>query len=217
MKVSLTQEGLLDPRKLEAWTRRKQQSIHQAMNRAMRAQRQPMQAAAQGAMQSAFKVRKRAFVRSMRAKVYDRDKTRMPALYVGSKIPWLGIHVTGGTIQGPKKLLIPLLPEHQRIGRKAFRQVIQRLMAAGNAYFIEKGDRVILMAEVIPENAGVLRRFKRAERARTGAKSIKRGQEIPIAVLVPSVQIKRRLDFEGTVRRRMPDLARTIQHELDRV
>ena len=214
MKVSLTQEGLLDPRKLEAWTRRKQQSIHQAMNRAMRAQRQPMQAAAQGAMQSAFKVRKRAFVRSMRAKVYDRDKTRMPALYVGSKIPWLGIHVTGGTIQGPKKLLIPLLPEHQRIGRKAFRQVIQRLMAAGNAYFIEKGDRVILMAEVIPENAGVLRRFKRAERARTGAKSIKRGQEIPIAVLVPSVQIKRRLDFEGTVRRRLPDLAQAIQREL---
>jgi hypothetical protein len=214
MKVSLTQEGLLDPRKLEAWTRRKQQSIHQAMNRAMRAQRQPMQAAAQGAMQSAFKVRKRAFVRSMRAKVYDRDKTRMPALYVGSKIPWLGIHVTGGTIQGPKRLLIPLLPEHQRIGRKAFRQVIERLMAAGNAYFIEKGDRVILMAEVIPENAGVLRRFKRAERARTGAKSIKRGQEIPIAVLVPSVQIKRRLDLEGTVRRRLPELAQAIQREL---
>ena len=214
MKVSLTQEGLLDPRKLEAWTRRKQQSIHQAMNRAMRAQRRPMQEAAQGAMQSAFKVRKKAFVRSMRAKVYDRDKTRMPALYVGSKIPWLGIHVTGGTIQGPKKLLIPLLPEHQRIGRKAFRLVVERLMAAGNAYFIEKGDRVILMAEVIPENAGVLRRFKRAERARTGAKSIKRGQEIPIAVLVPSVQIKRRLDLEGAVRRRLPDLAQTIQREL---
>jgi hypothetical protein len=217
MKVSLVQEGLLDPRKLEAWTRRKQQSIHQAMNRARRAQRRPMQEAAQGAMQSAFKVRKRAFVRSMRAKVYDRDKTRMPALYVGSKIPWLGIHVTGGTIQGPKKLLIPLLPEHQRIGRKAFRQVIERLMAAGNAYFIEKGDRVILMAEVIPENAGVLRRFKRAERARTGAKSIKRGQEIPIAVLVPSVQIKRRLDLEGTVRRRLPELAQAIQGELTQV
>jgi hypothetical protein len=217
MKVSLVQEGLLDPRKLEAWTRRKQQSIHQAMNRAMRAQRQPMQEAAQGAMQSAFKVRKKAFVRSMRAKIYDRDKTRMPALYVGSKIPWLGIHVTGGTIQGPKKLLIPLLPEHQRIGRKAFRQVIQRLMAAGNAYFIEKGDRMILMAEVIPENAGVLRRFKRAERARTGAKSIKKGQEIPIAVLVPSVQMKRRLDLEGTVRRRLPDLAQAIQRELDRI
>lgn len=214
MKMSLVEQGLLDPRQLQAWSRTKERAIHQAMHQALRAERRPMQEAAQGALQSAFKVRKKAFVRSMRAKIYDRDKTRMPALWVGSKIPWLGIHVTGGTIQGPKKLLIPLLPEHQRIGRKAFRQVIDRLMAAGNAYFIAKGERVILMAEVIPENASVLQRFKRAERARTGAKSIKKGQEIPIAVLVPSVQIKRRLDLEGTVRRRLPDLARAIQREL---
>jgi hypothetical protein len=31
---------------------------------------------------------------------------------------------------------------------------------------------------------------------------------------VPSVQMKRRLDLEGTVRRRLPDLAQAIQREL---
>ena len=89
----------------------------------------------------------------------------------------------GGTVSG--NLLIPLLPG--RIGPKRFRQVVDALMRSGNAFFIEKDGKVILMAENIRENASALTRFKRAERARTGAKQIKRGQEIPIAVLVKSV------------------------------
>ena len=176
-----------------------------------------MQDAAQDAMQRAFKVNKRGFVRSMRAKVLSRDPQRFPALYVGSKIPWLGMHVTGGTISGPKRMLIPLLPEHKRMGRKAFGRVIDGLMAAGNAFFIRKGSTVILMAENIKDNRRELVRFKQAERGRTGAKSIKRGQEIPIAVLVPSVTLSRRLDLEGAVARRLPALAAAIERELSKV
>ena len=70
------------------------------------------------------------------------------------------------------------------------------------------------MAENIRENAAPLARFKRAERARTGAKQIKRGQEIPIAVLVKSVALKRRLDLAGSVQRTLPRLAGAIQNEL---
>lgn len=70
------------------------------------------------------------------------------------------------------------------------------------------------MAENIRENASHLNRFKRAERARTGAKQIKRGQEIPIAVLVKSVSLKRRLDLTGAVQRSLPRLASAIQKEL---
>ena len=111
-------------------------------------------------------------------------------------------------------LLIPLLPG--RIGPKRFKAVIDGLMRSGNAFFIEKNGRVLLMAENIKENAGQLGRFKRAERARTGAKQIKRGQEIPIAVLVPRVTLKRRFDFDGTVRRAMPQLAQSINRYLNR-
>ena len=74
--------------------------------------------------------------------------------------------------------------------------------------------KVILMAENIRENASQLTRFKRAERTRTGAKQIKRGQEIPIAVLVKSVSLKRRLDLTGSVQRSLPRLASAIQKEL---
>lgn len=111
-------------------------------------------------------------------------------------------------------LLIPLLPG--RIGPKRFKAVIDGLMRSGNAFFIEKNGHVLLMAENIKENAGQLGRFKRAERARTGAKQIKRGQEIPIAVLVRRVDLKRRLNLAGGVQRALPALARAIQQELDK-
>ena len=87
-------------------------------------------------------------------------------------------------------------------------------MRAGNAFFIEKNGKVILMAEAIQDNAAELRRFKRAERERTGAKSIKRGQEIPIAVLVSSVTLRGRLDLPGLVRSQLPKLTASIVQQL---
>ena len=46
-------------------------------------------------MNADFTVRKPAFVRSLRARVYDRNPDKLPALLIGSRIPWLGIHVRG--------------------------------------------------------------------------------------------------------------------------
>lgn len=57
---------------------------------------------------------------------------------------------------------------------------------------------------------------RRVSGARTGAKQIKRGQEIPIAVLVKRVDLKRRLNLAGGVQRALPALARAIQQELDK-
>ena len=73
------------------------------------------------------------------------------------------------------------------------------------------------MAENLRENASALTRFKRAERQRTGTKSIKRGTEIPIAVLVPNITMKRRFDLEGTVRGQLPVLARAIEKQLNKI
>jgi hypothetical protein len=215
LKLSLTASGLLDKSRLDAWSKQKQAAIRKAVAAGMQSGGKPMADAVRSRMNADFTVRKPAFVKSLRAKVYDRDPNRLPALLIGSRIPWLGIHVRGGTLTG--RMLIPLLPEHQRIGRKAFRRVIDGLLRTGNAYFIQKGGKVILMSEVIKENQSELRRFKRAERSRTGAKSIKRGTEIPIAVLVPSVTLKRRFDLEGAVRGQLPILARVIEKQLNKL
>lgn len=214
LKISLTTSGLLDKGELAAWTRSRREAIHKAVGLGMRDSSRSLTEALRTRMQSDLAIRKPAFLRSMRAKVLDRDSTRLPALLVGSRVSWLGVHVRGATLTG--KMLIPLTESGRRMGRKAFARVIDTLMRSGNAWFIRKDGKVILMAENIKENASALTRFKRAERQRTGTKSIKRGQEIPIAVLVPRVTLKRRFDFDGTVRRAMPQLAQSINRYLNR-
>lgn len=214
LKISLTTSGLLDKGELAAWTRSRREAIHKAVGLGMRDSSRSLTEALRTRMQSDMAIRKPAFLRSMRAKVLDRDSTRLPALLVGSRVSWLGVHVRGATLIG--KMLIPLTESGRRMGRKAFARVIDTLMRSGNAWFIRKDGKVILMAENIKENTSALTRFKRAERQRTGAKSIKRGQEIPIAVLVPRVTLKRRFDFDGTVRRAMPQLAQSINRYLNR-
>ena len=215
LKISLTTSGLLDKSTLEAWARQKRTAIHQVVATGMRAGGKEITEAVRHQMRRDFSVKKPAFVNSLRPKVYDRNPVKLPALLIGSRIPWLGIHVRGGTVSG--RMLIPLLPEHQRMGRKAFRRVIDGLMRTGNAFFIQKNGKVILMAEAIQDNAAELRRFKRAERERTGSKSIKRGTEIPIAVLVPNITLKRRFDLEGAVRGQLSVLARAIEKQLNKI
>ena len=214
LKISMTTSGLLDKRELAAWTRSRREAIHKAVGLGMRDSSRSLTDALRTRMQSDLAIRKPAFLRSMRAKVLDRDPSRLPALLVGSRVSWLGVHVRGATLTG--KMLIPLTESGRRMGRKAFARVIDTLMRSGNAWFIRKDGKVILMAENIKENASALTRFKRAERQRTGTKSIKRGQEIPIAVLVPRVTLKCRFDFDGTVRRAMPQLAQSINRYLNR-
>ena len=213
MRLALTTSGLLDPRQLAAWSTQQRQAIHAAVARGLREGGRGVRDAARAGMRRAFTVRRGSFVASMSVKVFDRKPDRLPALWVGSRIPWLGVHESGGTLAG--RLLIPLLPG--RIGPKQFKAVIDALMRSGNAWFVEKHGRVLLMAENLAENAAPLRRFKRAERERTGARRIRRGDEIPIAVLVRRVELKRRLDLAGEVQRALPALVRAIQAELERI
>lgn len=210
MKIDLTASGLFDARQFNAWSTERRDAIRAALKRGMQSGGREVRDAARTQMRGAFKVKRNSFVSSMQAKVLDKKTDRLPALLVGSKIPWLGLHEKGGTVSG--NLLIPLLPG--RIGPKRFKAVVDGLLRSGNAFFVEKNGKVILMAENIRENASQLTRFKRAERARTGAKQIKRGQEVPIAVLVKSVSLKRRLDLTGSVQRSLPRLAGAIQKEL---
>jgi hypothetical protein len=213
MKLTLATSGLLDPRKLSAWSAERRRAIHAAVAKGMVSGGRDVREAARAQMRSAFQVRRASFVASLQAKVFDRKPERLPALWVGSRIPWLGIHTHGGTVAG--RMLIPLLPG--RIGPKRFRQVIDGLMRSGNAFFVEKNGRVLLMAENLRENTAQLNRFKRAERERSGVKRLQRGQEIPIAVLVRRVELKRRFDLAAGVQGALPKLAAAIGRELDKL
>ena len=215
MKLSLTTSGLLDPKRLDSWVPEKRRAIRKAVEAGMNSAGKEIAQAAQSRMQSVFKVRKAGFVKSMRHKLYAGSPEKFPALLVGSRISWLGIHVRGGTLSG--RMLIPLTPEGRRIGRRAFKRVVDALIRSGNAYFIRKNGQAILMAENIKEYDRPLSGFKRRYRKAEGIKKLKRGADIPIAVLVPRVQLKKRLNVERLVAGRVPRLAAAIEKQLRRV
>ncbi|SFM13004.1 DUF6441 family protein [Nitrosomonas communis] len=212
LKISLSRAGLLDPAKLSSWSLSKQVNIRKAVTTGMRAESRQLVESVRNQMKADFTVKQQRFLRSVRAQVFNRNPNKLPALLIGSKISWLGVHMRGGTIAG--RMLIPLTEEGRRIGRRAFKRIIDALISSGNAYFIQKDGMAILMAENIRENQQQLRRFKRAERARAGTKSIKRGQEIPIAVLVPRVSLSARFNLAQAVQRQLPNLAHSIEMKL---
>ncbi len=56
--------------------------------------------------------------------------------------------------------------------------------------------------------------FKRRYRKADGIKRLKRGADVPIAVLVPRVQLKKRLNVERIVAGRIPRLSARIEKQL---
>jgi len=95
LKLSLT-TGLLDPKRLDSWIPEKRRAIRKAVEAGMKAVGQEIVLIAQDRMRSAFKVRKAGFVKSLRMRLYAGIPEKFPALMIGSKVPWLGIHTRGG-------------------------------------------------------------------------------------------------------------------------
>lgn len=211
--ISLVGEGLLDSRKLQAWTKEQAANVRRAVGAGMRTAGPVMRDAARKDLQSALKIQRSSFGKAIGFKVYDKKTDRLPALVVGSNVNWLNIFETGGIIKG--KMLIPL--GDARVGRKKFRQIVTALMRSGNAFFKTVNGKTLLFAEQQPENSGVLSRFRKTYRGATGMKKgarIKGGTEIPIAILVNSVTIRKRLHLQATVISKLSYLAQTIQTEL---
>jgi hypothetical protein len=73
------------------------------------------------------------------------------------------------------------------------------------------------MAENIREHDRVLSGFKRGHRKATGGKRLKRGADVPIAVLVPRVVLRKRLDVRQLVAGRVPRLVAAVEKEILRL
>lgn len=213
MRIQITVDSNNAKAQLRKWAGEFNQRSRAAAVRALSTQAREIKTEVREHVSSRMKVVKRSFLSGFSAKVYDRDKNRLPALLVSSKIPWAGMHEFGGSISG--KMLIPL---HGRVGRKAFKLQIDALMRGGNAYFVKnaKGN-VVLMAENIKEHDRPLRGFKSRYRKAEGIKRLKRGADIPIAVLVPRVTLKKRINVEALTAARIPRIAAEIENELGRL
>ena len=213
MKITLSIDSAAARAQLRQWGGEFREKVKVATAKAITAQAVEINTEVRAHVMAHMAVVKKSFLRAFTARMINKDPTRLPALYVGAKVDWAGMHEYGGQIGA--KMLIPL---HGRVGRKQFKAQIAQLMRGGNAYFIKnaKGN-IVLMAENIKEHAQPLAGFKRRYRKAEGIKRIKRGADIPIAVLVPRVVIKKRLNVEKLVEARIPQLAIAIENQISTV
>jgi hypothetical protein len=213
MRISVQIDSAAAQAQLRRWGGEFRDKVKKAVSRAIASEAVELKQDVRSHVASQMAVVKKSFLKGFSAKVLDKDPNRLPALYVGSRIPWSGMHETGGQIAG--RMLIPL---NGRVGRKRFKAQVAELMRGGNAYFIKnaKGN-IVLMAENIKEHDRPLSGFKRRYRKAEGIKRLKRGADIPIAVLVPKVVLKKRIDVERLVAGRIPRLAAAVEKQISTV
>lgn len=207
MKIAIRIDSAAAQAQLRRWGGEFRTQVQQAVKRAITSEASEIREDVRRHVGSQMTVVRKGFLKGFTAKVLARDPNRLPALYVGSRIPWAGMHEFGGTITG--RLLIPL---HGRVGRKRFKAQVAELMQGGNAYFVHgsKGN-LVLMAKNLREHDRPLAGFKRRYRQAAGIKRLQRGADIPIAVLVPRVVLKKRLDIARLVAGRLPRLAVAVE------
>ena len=210
MRIAIRIDSKAAGAQLRRWGGEYREKVKQAVSLAIRGEAAELREDVRSHVGSRLAVVRKSFLKGFTARVLDKDPTRLPALYVGSRIPWSGIHEKGGAIGG--RMLIPI---HGRVGRKRFKAQVAALMRGGNAYFVKnaKGN-IVLMAENIKEHDRPLAGFKRRYRKAEGVKRLKRGASIPIAVLVPKVVLKKRLDVERLVASRIPRLSAAIEKQI---
>ncbi|HKQ24086.1 MAG TPA: DUF6441 family protein [Burkholderiales bacterium] len=216
MRIEL--DGLFKPDKLRSWERLVKTDVRESVSRGMGTGAREVVERLRYALASSVKVKKSSFPKTISHKVFDKKLNELPALMIGTRASLVAAHAFGAKIPGP--VLIPLLEEGRRIGRKRFAALVRELMNQGNAGFRNVNGKVILFAEQDAANAKGLAPFRRAERLRRGGKFRKqrgRALEIPIAVLVRDVVIPQRFSFTPIVQAGLPNITNAIQRELDKV
>lgn len=207
--ISLRDRGFLTKAKLDATFGKARQDMIRRATAGARHTAPRLQAAAQAHVRGALRGSKAA--RSMRVKVWAQKRDRFPAVQVYSKIPWLGVHERGRQIRG--RMLIQIGRGRGR--RKAFLDLVARLQAAGLTFFRKGRDGQVYLFARPPKGTRGLAGARRAER---GARLLagKRGrigrdEAYPIAVLLNTVSLRKRMAVDKVIDRNLPALVRAME------
>ncbi|MGD7392289.1 DUF6441 family protein, partial [Ralstonia pseudosolanacearum] len=122
MRVSVRIDSAAAQAQLRRWAGDFRPKVKKAVAQAMVSEAAELKQDMRDHVAGQMRVVKKSFLKGFTAKVLDRDPKRLPALYVGSRVPWSAIHERGGVVAG--RLLIPL---YGRVGRKRFKAQIAEL------------------------------------------------------------------------------------------
>lgn len=142
---------------------------------------------------------------NVRSRIYKDSTTKEASMFLFSAASFYDVHRRGKTLKPSKSsyMFLPVYASGKRLRRATFQRLISQLKSQGLLYYKKKGDKLLVFAKV-KKGAKGLGSFKRASKQRSGAKSIKSGESVLIAVGIREVRLKKRLDiFE--VRQKLMD------------
>lgn len=91
MRITLHLDDRLAQAKLAALAAWMPQRLRAAAAAALQEEARLLTPLLRAHLAHALHVQRRSFALAIRAKVIDRDPTRLPALWAGSRLPWLGV------------------------------------------------------------------------------------------------------------------------------
>ncbi len=193
MNIDIKLDGLFKPNLFDAFKKDLTKELNRSTAVGMEQASKEIKTILRNNVKQNLKVNSKSFPNLITSKLYNNRKTSFPLLQFYSREHWLWTHQEGAIIKSKGGgMLIPLLDKRMKAGK--FKQVISNLLASKNAFFKEVNGKVYVFAYNNKENTKDLTSFKRQERANTGRKSIKKGEAVPIAILVKSVKIQKRLN-----------------------
>lgn len=205
MVINIVTEGLLDPKELQAWFPETQKAIYKAVADGMKTSAPDITNDLQAKIRQSFDVKFSGFVKSFRAKIYDKDKTRNPIMEVGSRIAWSGVH------EPPEDVITPRSSKYLFVPFKGMKFKNVKIAGRRTAGRVGKrGLKGLGTTDIIPIK-GRRAKFLVIQGGMKG----KRFTVQPIGVLIPSVRLRPRFELEPIVGRAVPGIAGNIQKKLD--
>lgn len=146
---------------------------------------------------SKFKVKKNTFLNTFSSHIYNTNPKKLDAVMFYNKIEWFPIFDSGGKIT--KRVIIPF-PTAKRIKRATFKKITDNLKENNSSFFKKVNGQLILFAKTEKSNTKVLSAFRKQYRTNNNIKSIKKGTIIPIGIVLNSVTLKKKFNFNSDIK-----------------
>lgn len=147
---------------------------------------------------TAFKVKKKTFLNTFSAKIYDSKPDKLASVLFLQKIKWFKLHETGGTING--KMVLPFENINgKRMTPKKWKALLKSLKQNKQSFWKNINGKLILFAVIDRSNSRSLSGYRQTFKARKSIKKVKAGTAIPIGMMVTTIRLKRRYNFTGIV------------------
>lgn len=212
MELKFDFDGVIKAQGLQKYKRYFIAKMLFATRKAMQEVGKDTKAKIQADVRSKLKIKREAFVKSFTYKVYYKRVNQVPSLHFYSKVPWVGMHTKGGSVN--KKVIIPFtrkapsgVSNSSVLGNKTLKILLATLQEHKNLFFDNTGKQTIVWAKNTKLDSKLLVHFRKAQ----GQGRIKRDERVNVGVVVKNTTIKKRLQMNEYIQDSLKDISKKIE------